>query len=170
MSASIVVETADSTENESADVAVWHPKLQRIYQYWQHIHPPTGLPGRQHVDPLDFPDLLPGIWLLDVQRQPFRLRYRLAGTRIVDAIGREVTGLWIDEAHPHHISDPSYLGRYRLAVETKTPNRRRGRPKTWLSEDYREVENVVLPLATDGETVDMLMVLTVFYYPEGTSE
>jgi hypothetical protein len=129
----------------------WHPKLQRLLQYWKSIHPPQGLPGRQHLDPLAIADLLAGIWLLDVQREPFRLRYRLAGTRIVEAIGREVTGQWLDEAHPHLAGKPEYLERFREVAETGVPSRRRGPARLWRHEDYREIENTVFPLATDGQ-------------------
>jgi len=142
----------------------WHPDILRMRDYWRSIHPPTGLPGRQHVDVLDIPKaLLPRIWLLDVQAAPFRLRYRLAGTEIVRAIGREVTGQWLDDAHPHLKGDPQYLARYRGVVTTRAPSRRRGRATLWTHQDYREIENILLPLARDSATVDMIMVLTVLY-------
>ncbi len=164
-------QSSDNNNQEiPADFAVWHPKLQRFYQYWRQIHPSQGLPGRRHFDPLAIPDLLPGIWLLDVQREPFRIRYRLVGTRVVDAIGREVTGMWVDEAHPHLATDLSYFGRYRTVAETKIPSRRRGRAKAWMPQDHREIENLAVPLASDGATVDMIGVITVFHYPDGASD
>lgn len=150
------------------DFASWHPKLQRFYRYWLKIHPPQGLPGRRHLDPLDIPELLPSMWLLDVQLDPFRLRYRLVGTRVVDAIGREVTGQWIDEAHPHLVGDPAYFERYRGIAETGVPSRRRGKVKAWTPDDYRQIENLAVPLASDGQTVDVIAVLTIFHFPDGT--
>ncbi len=159
------------SSTEPADFADWHPKLQRMYQYWQALRPaPDLLPGRQHLDPLQIPDLLPGIWLLDIQREPFRLRYRLAGTRIVEAIGREVTGLWLDEAHPHLAAHPDYYDRYQSVMGSGVPNRRRGQARMWQHEDYREIENVIFPFAANGKTVDMLLVLTVVYWSDGHSE
>lgn len=151
-----------------AEFASWHPKLQRFYRYWRQIHPPQGLPGRCHLDPLAIPDLLPGMWLLDVQPDPFRLRYRLVGTRIVDAIGREVTGQWVDEAHPHLVGDPAYFERYRTVAETGLPSWRRGKVKAWTPDDYREIENLAVPLASDGRTVDVITVVTVFHFPDGS--
>lgn len=96
----------------SLDTSLWHPRAQRLYGYWRSIAPQGALPGRQHFDPMDVPDLLSCLWLLDVQRDPFRLRYRLAGTAIVEAIGREVTGQWLDEAHPHIEDRGGFLARY----------------------------------------------------------
>jgi hypothetical protein len=142
----------------------WHPDIVGIHDYWRSIHPGAGLPGRQHVDALEIPrELLPRIWLLDIQAEPFRLRYRLVGTEIVRAIGREVTGQWLDDAHPHLKDEPDYLARYREVLATGTPSWRRGRAMLWTHRDYREIENILLPLARDGSNVDMIMILTVLY-------
>jgi hypothetical protein len=170
MSLIVPISRGDSSDAMPPEFVFWHPKLQRMYRYWRQIHPTKGLPGRQHFDPLDVADLLPGVWLLDVQRAPFRLRYRLAGTRIIAAIGHEVTGGWVDEVHPQLVNDDTYFGRYRSVVETGTPSHRRGTSRTGLQEDFRDLENLALPLAADGETVDMMVVLTVFHYPQGSPD
>jgi hypothetical protein len=143
--------------------------LRVFYDYWRAIHPATGLPRRQDFDPTRVPDLLPGIWLLDVQHVPFRLRYRLVGTRIVTAIGREVTGLWLDEAHRHIAGEAWYLERYRRVVTSAVPSRRRGRVLLWRHDDYRAMENLVVPFADDGSTPNILAVLTVLYRFDGTA-
>jgi hypothetical protein len=152
----------------AADRAHWHPKVARLHDYWRSIHPGGALPGRQHFDPLAVHDLLPNIWLLDVQREPFRLRYRLAGTKIIERLGREVTGQWLDEAHPHLASDPAYFGRYRGVVRERAASWRRGPPNFRQDEHVAELENLILPLAADGAEVDMLLILTVRYALAGT--
>lgn len=101
--------------------------------------------------------------MLDVQREPFRLRYRLAGTRVVSGLGREVTGLWLDEAHPEATSCPEYIGRYRQVFLSGVPSWRRGRPYLAIHRDFDDIENLFLPLAADGCTVDMILAMTVFY-------
>ncbi|MFY7779876.1 MAG: hypothetical protein ACOVQI_02005, partial [Tagaea sp.] len=40
------------------------------------------------------------------------------------------------------------------------PSRRRGTALLWRHNDFREVENVLLPFASDGRTVDMIMMYT----------
>jgi hypothetical protein len=113
---------------------------------------------------------LPRLWLLDVQREPFRLRYRLAGTRIVEAIGREVTGQWLDEAHPHLANDPASLERYRQAVVTGIPSRRKGRATLFHLNDYKTIENAIFPFAADGVSVDLLQICTIFYRADGSPD
>ena len=159
----------DVVAARTGDWAGWHPKLRTFYDYWRSIHPRTGLPRRQDFDPTCVPALLPGMWLLDVQHVPFRLRYRLVGTRIVTAIGREVTGLWLDEAHPHIAGDAWYLDRYRRVVASAVPSRRRGRVMLWQHDDYRDMENLAVPFADDGRTPNILAILTVLYRIDGTA-
>jgi PAS domain-containing protein len=152
------------------DTSGWHPRVSQIYRYWQSIRPAEGgLPGRQHFDPVDIPSLLPGIWLLDVQHRPLRLRYRLVGTGIVQALGREVTGMWLDEAHPEAMSNPDFRDRYMSAVAGGVPNWRKGGPRLWSHRDYATVENLLLPLARDGRRVDMLCAFTLLYRRDGTT-
>jgi hypothetical protein len=142
----------------------WHPTVQALFGYWRDIAPPGGgLPGRQHVDPMAIPALLPDLWLLDVHRNPLRLRYRVVGTRMVDAIGRETTGEWLDEAHPDVAGNAAYFERYRQVCDTRLPSWRRGVPRLALRTDFNTLESLFLPLARDGATVDMILAMTVFH-------
>jgi len=146
----------------------WGSGVRRAYEYWLGQRPGGGLPGRQHIDPTDIPFLLRGLWLIDVAREPFRFRYRLVGTRIVEAMGRDPTGLWLEEAHPHASSVPGFFLRYERVAQTGIPSRRRGTALLWSHRDYREIENILLPLAADGKTVDMIMVYTSVYRVDGS--
>ncbi len=145
------------------------PDIAEIYDYWHGLAPDRLLPGRQHVDPADIPArLLPSLWLLDVQREPFRLRYRLVGTAIVEAMRADPTGKFLDDAHPHVKSRAAFFERYARVAHTGIPSRRRGIAQLWIHADFREIENLILPLASDGRNVDIIMVTTKLfrYAPE----
>ena len=140
-----------------------HPKVRALFDYWRSVHPREGgLPGRQHIDPIDIPHLLPNVWLIDVKRNPYRFRFRLVGTLIVNYAGEDNTGKWFDERLPDF--DPSV---FIDVVETGKPSWSRGRSKMRPEKDYYELERVRLPLASDGRTVDMILSLTVFFDSEG---
>lgn len=145
-----------------------HPRLRALLDYWLRIHPPTGLPGRQHLDPTDIPHLLPGIWMLDVHRDPFRLRFRLIGTKHTAIHGRDNTGCWLDEVSPGVQDMATYLARYRGVVETKQPSWRRGAPRMASLDRYTSLENLILPLAGNGKTVDILLAKTMYYDINGS--
>jgi hypothetical protein len=146
----------------------WGSGVREAYLYWLGRRPPGALPARGHIDPIEIPRLLRGLWLIDVVRLPLRFRYRLVGTRIVEAMGKDPTGQWLDEAHPHARGTPAFFSRYERAVGTGTPSRRKGTALLWSHRDYREIENILLPLAADGKTVDMIMVYTSIYRTDGS--
>lgn len=56
-------------------------------------------PDKSFLDPLRLRFLLGSLSLLEVQAKPLRFRYRLVGTDIVERLGFELTGKWVDE-HP----------------------------------------------------------------------
>lgn len=150
-------------EDAAVSRAQWHPNIGMLCDYWRSIHPPGRLPGRQHLNPMDIPQLLPSIWLLDVQHSPFRLRFRLVGTTIEEVRGQFLTGKWIDETSPEIKDMDAYYRRYRDVVESRHPSWRRGLSQMQHLRDIEDLENILLPLATDGTNVDVLLCKTVYY-------
>jgi len=150
-----------------ADPAAWHPLVRCFYDYWLSVAPPGRLPGRQHIAPEDIVSLLPRLWMCDVFRNPLRLRYRLVGTEIVRSVQRELTGQWLDEAQPESVSNPTLSNRYRFIIETGQPTWRRG-PTFWSRDpQHHTVENCLVPLASDGETVDKIFAITAVFDADG---
>lgn len=147
------------------DTAHWHPKIRELYAYWRSIHPPEGLPGRQHFDPHQVPRLLAGLRLVEVQQVPFRLRYRLVGSRVDRVIGHNFTGQWVDEVHAGDPNLPALLEDYRAT--TSGPTWRRGPPRVRHDDKCASLEVLRLPLASDGKTVDMILALTLFFDHRG---
>lgn len=140
-----------------------HPKIRAIVDYWRSIHPKSGgLPGRQHFDPTDVPNLLANIWLIDAVREPLRFRLRLIGTLVVDYAGEDNTGRWLHERWPA-FDDSAYV----QVVETRQPSWSRGPSRLRPEKEFYEIERVRLPLASDGETVDLILALTVFFDRRG---
>ena len=140
--------------------AAWHPKLERLYAYWQSIHPPQGLPGRQHIEPTAIPDLLPDLYMVDVLGPPWRFKYRLVGTEYASRMGHDLTGRFLDEAHPGFVQlAPHYVA----TVERKQPDYRNGPVLfTAAQKDFRRIERLMLPLARDGAHVDMILGVIVY--------
>jgi hypothetical protein len=138
-----------------------HPILRRGIAYWHAIHPPEGLPGRQHLDPVDIPDLLPHMRLVDVEGDPPRFRVRLVGSQIVAFFGQDLTGRW------YHEEFDSFFGSrtekdFVASMRTHQPSWRRGNPLFVSGKDFRITERVFLPFARDGREVDMFLNLVVF--------
>ena len=155
-------------ELEPFDLGRFHPRMRDLYEHWKALPRVGGpLPARATFDPMKVPRLLPGIWLLDVVREPqLRLRYRLVGTKIVTVMGFEATGKWMDEARPRSLT-PGYLDRFRATIETGRASWRRGPPRLDDGAVWRELENLCLPFAANGNDVDILMCKTIYYGADG---
>lgn len=139
-----------------------HADVRSLFEHWQAISPGGGLPGRQHFDPLDVPALLPNIWLIDVHRDPLRFWRRLVGTKIEEFAGKSLQGGWVgDRLEGKRLSCvENHLAE---VVETKRPSWRLGKSLIQFEKGHRELERLYLPMATEGETVDMILAITVFH-------
>jgi hypothetical protein len=94
--------------------------------------------------------------LVDVLYQPLQFRFRLIGTELVDRAGFDLTGKSLD-AYPNPEFRAIMRQGYTAVVESRRPLRS---VQTNLVVDgrVRRYEALLLPLAADGETVDMLMI------------
>ena len=97
-----------------------HPKIRQLRDYWLSLHPAEHLlPGRQHVDPAGIARLLPQLFLVDIEPDPLRFKYRLVGTEYVLMMGRDLTGEYLDAVHPGFPGP--ILQQYTEAVEQHRP-------------------------------------------------
>lgn len=144
------------------------PIMREFLAYWLSVHPGASLPGRRHFDPLEIPRGLPHLVLTDVERDPWRFRIRLMGTAVVSAFDRDFTGLYIDETVPGMAE--SLAVRHRIEVaETGLPSYRYGTTSVPFRLGFAPLERVYLPLASDGERVDMILGMAIYLVRDGTA-
>ena len=144
-----------------SDLPPCDARVAALYRYWLSIRPGAGLlPGRKHFSPTALPSLLRWIWLADIQRHPLRFKYRLIGTEHVEATGSDLTGHWYDEVHPRFEQSSAYPLLAAVAEHAQITFYR-GVPVYVIDAKYKIIERLVLPLASDGKAVDMLLGITV---------
>jgi hypothetical protein len=141
-----------------------HPKLLSLLAYWQGKHDGDHLPSRRSIDPLEMSEWLGNLILIDVTPDG-DYRYRLYGSEFVAEFGREMTGHSIRELPKEQ--QALIEAEYEFANRTRKPAVRvytadfdagnmfgsqdaSTKRATW--------ERLILPLASDGVTVDMLLV------------
>lgn len=131
-----------------------------FYEYWRGRSADKAAPARADIDPLDIPQLLANVFLIDVVAgNPRRFRFRLVGTRITELEG-EMTNRFLDEFVPgaagtamaRHYEDASQ-GRIYVRHETLH----------WRQREYVNYEVLLLPLSSDGQTIDMLFGLARYH-------
>jgi hypothetical protein len=136
-------------------------RLMPVLDLWQRAVEAGRPLRRRDLDPLAFHHLLATSYLVDVvhhapaashdagPRRRCRYRYRLIGSRIVERLGRDRTGWWLDEVYPPET--------FRMVVESfdevvrrRAPVRSRGDTGFAGSRAHYLFDALELPLVGDG--------------------
>jgi hypothetical protein len=141
------------------------PDLIRFYDAWAALRGDRAMPSRKDLDPLQIgPEFLPNLMLIDVLREPRRYRYRLIGTHVVTATGEDRTGRIFENVGFFKVH-PAIVEQYGRVVDTMQPLHSLEPFTNFRSGSAYEVDRLLLPLSSDGHTVDMLVVL--FHFKTG---
>jgi hypothetical protein len=136
---------------------VSHPTLVGLYRYWDGKRGGRTMPARRDLDPSEIVKLLPHIYMLDVERDPLRFRYRLIGTAICTFLGRDYTGRTVDEAtYGKGEGLDRLLALFTTVVETRAPVAYKGNIWYVSGREWRQVEALLMPLSHDGVGVDII--------------
>jgi hypothetical protein len=138
--------------------------LDLSLNYWESKIIDGRIPARRDIEPLDIPELLPQIILLDVTRKPWHFRFRLIGTNVVYHLSEDWTGSWFSEIG--HMAAPSRIFTACVNVASSGNPLRNQTPYIGPHSNFVSSEDLILPLSDDGETVDKLLVF-VEYFSKG---
>lgn len=142
----------DQPENATA----MNPQLAAFLALWRTKTDGTALPARADFSMEDLRPFLGRIGILDVVDGGADFRFRVYGSNIATAYKGEMTGKSVQE-YRSNFRDVIVPG-YRRCFETREP-----RYDILKIDDeamlYRW-ERIVVPLAADGRTINMLMVCT----------
>ncbi|WP_374371402.1 PAS domain-containing protein [Dongia sp.] len=138
------------------------PRIRGLLTYWQKKCAGRAMPAREDIDPSEIRDLLPNIVMVDIE-QPFRVRYRLVGTRVADFNRIDFTGRYLDELRWD--GQGRYSRAYRYACEHGVPIYG---IDTWpLAHDHAGRSEIgIMPLSPDGKNVDRCLAIEDFLFPE----
>ena len=136
------------------------PDIRRFVEYYQDKRGAGRHPPRAALDPLDFRYVLGDVVIIAANRSPldraraWHFRYRLIGANVVARDGYDLTNKTLED-----MPEPEYRERVRA---TWTEVCDSGLPahhlrELVLDERTRRYEVVVLPLASNGEDIDMLI-------------
>jgi len=137
-----------------------NPDLRRLYDYWSERRGARKMPSRADLDPLDMTFIMGNVILVDVLSEtPPRFRIRLHGTNLVQYVGYELTGKMLDELPQTEFREAARQT-FTHVIKTREPFRHR---RDRIIEDrLHRYETVVMPLSSDGEQVDRLLVGLIY--------
>lgn len=139
-----------------------------LHRWWREKAGPEGVPDRGAVDPAELKHLLPNILIAEVEHEPFRIRYRLSGTRVTEITGLDISGHYLDELlsvepdqpwHTHYLE--VYQSRRPLFGMTRVPI------STGGTVDY---EFGIFPLRRGGEKIEQFIAIEDYFRFQGTLE
>jgi hypothetical protein len=128
--------------------------LSQLLSLWLERREAGRLPARAAFDPLEMRKLLGRIVILDVLSDPLRFRFRLVGTDWVTRFGFDPTNTFVEDfprvpsrAFIKDIMSKVALERVPLMV----------RRSVIIDSQFFRYSMLLLPLASDGDVVDMIM-------------
>lgn len=128
---------------------------EELFAYWASLRDGALLPGRRHLDPGGIKRLLPTVSLIDVVRDPLDFRMRLAGTALYGVYGREITGKRLSDIYNTAAADY-----WRVELGKVVAERRPAvgvHSLAWRGASHLSILWLRLPLASDGQDVDMIL-------------
>ncbi len=150
-------------------IAGWHPNIDRLWKYVRRIAPDGGPPSRRNFDPVEIPDLLARIWMLDVQHEPFELTYRMCGTHEVASLERDPTGQPFTQMHRDRLAkEPQMLERYHRMARTGEATWRRGNLVFRHQEWHKKVENIMIPMTNGGPEIAIILCYSLVFRTDGS--
>lgn len=136
--------------------------LIRLYRYWIDKHRFRPFPSRKDIDPIEFRFALGRVSLVDVLPYSPRFRYRLVSTAITDRLGYELTNKFTADIRETDIR--LYVeDLYGRVLDTRRPLYEKS--SRMFHNQLWQHEALALPLSTDGQAIDMLMVYRWTYDP-----
>jgi hypothetical protein len=121
--------------------------------YWKSKCRDGRIPYRSDIDPLDLRDLLPNLVIVDLSYDPFRVRYRLTGTK-VQQFDEEFTNKFAEELENTNAEEKAEINRtYEASARSRSPLYF---VRTYRSRSFQApltVHTGVWPLLTTGDHV-----------------
>lgn len=129
--------------------------LRQLYFYWLSKKTSRFPPPRSAIDPSEIRRLLPSLFIIEVDHDQERFRYRLAGADVEALVQTKLHGRWLDEALRSPLREFFDEGFCIAAFDKKVHFRRNtlhlaGRP-------YIRYSRLLLPLSETGERIDHLL-------------
>jgi len=136
------------------------PRVLSIYDYWDECRAGRSMPRRADIDPVDLPEHLPGILLIDVESENAWgrgvYRYRVVGTREVVNRRFDPTGGLVEDGFFAKSKSDALLSYESVRLQRAAIFER----LTFRAENGVPIDedSVMLPLSENGKDVAQILV------------
>jgi hypothetical protein len=133
-------------------------RARRMHQYWLDKKGARAMPARADIEPSEIKDLLPNVILTRLEYEPFRVLYKLIGTRAVENAGIDYSGRYLDEIDFVSEFGTDWPGTYRTIADTKEPLFGLCQIR-FLDGVIKPYVVAMFPLSSDGKQVDQVLAI-----------
>ncbi len=135
-------------------VESWEARFRALKHYWDSKRGDRAMPSRADLDPVEIPELLPYVLLVDTAETLEDFRYRLVGTEVCTGFERDPTGARFADLARTEGFDEVYGGYWRTFRERR-PQHFHGPLDS--ADGPIQFSRLTLPLSRDGDHVDMIL-------------
>ncbi|WP_179954123.1 PAS domain-containing protein [Denitrobaculum tricleocarpae] len=136
--------------------AINDPVLSALYRYWARLRKSDGPPLRSDLDPVEIPQLLPYVLLVECHDEGRRIKFRLVGTDV--AFGSDPTGRFLQDAVPKGPYGAHIVELYRFAANGEAALYSEFRYGYTRETGPRLIKRLFLPLIGTAEIPRMMLV------------
>jgi hypothetical protein len=131
--------------------------VRRLHTWWDEHRFDSDVPDRSALEPRDMMPLLPHVSVADAEHSPFRVRYRLVGTRVSEVAGFDATGRYLDELVDSQPDQPR-MEFYRSAYVSRRPLLGATTVPTSTGHPFK-YEFGIFPLRKGGHSVEQFIAI-----------
>ncbi|WP_374652687.1 PAS domain-containing protein [Dongia sp.] len=132
---------------------VTSPLVRRFHQIWDAKRDGRAMPSWQDIDPAEMRSILPNIIVTSIEQSPFRVFYRLVGTKAA-SFRHELTGRYLDQVTEFPEDVRAELAEeYQLVCSERRPTYSRDVLTTKFGHSITFF-GAIFPLSSDGTQVD----------------
>ena len=135
-------------------------RIRGIYKYWDSKRQGRRMPSRSDMDPVEIPEFLSNVILVDVFYEPLWFRYRLVGTDRVKKRGFDPTGGRIWEKLPWN--DSHSVTEYFREIAGKRcvqfADYPFAEPRGW----YVYSDRIMMPQSNDNDIANMVFIYALW--------
>ena len=145
-----------SPTQEYIDVdALTSTVLKRLHDEWRSRCRGQGFPARAAFDAAEMTYILGNLSLIEVRRHPLRFYFRVHASNIAARTGFDMTRKFLDQ-NPDATLRTLILDHFLRTLDERRPIATRHEQEC-TDQAVLNCEALALPLARDGENIDMLM-------------
>ncbi|MBX3490831.1 PAS domain-containing protein [Parvibaculum sp.] len=146
------------------------PMTKFMLDYWTLKKGDRPMPALADLNLADFARYAPKILIVQVDRDPFELTFRLVGEDVIANFGFNPKGRSLLSLNEELPGLGTLLHEFFKWVVTARRAVGAGGTQDLVDRSYNNYEAIYLPLSSDGEHVDRIIAATVYYSNTGATE